>query len=205
MTGRFIVLEGGDGSGKTTQARLLTRRVQDHGREVVHTFEPGATSRGMALRRFVLDDPSPLDPRAELLVMAADRAQHVAEVIRPALAHGAVVVCDRFVPSSLAYQGIGRGLGVEDVLKVNEVVTYGVTPDIVVVLDVDDEVAATRRPPLTGDRLEQAGRDFHVTVREAYRKLAVAHGWVLIDGNGDIDAVAAAVWAAVEPLLAEHR
>jgi dTMP kinase len=148
------------------------------------------------LRRALLDDASPLDARAELLMLLADRAQHVAEVVRPALARGAVVVCDRFTPSTLAYQGVARGLGVDTVLAADAVATGGLTPDVVVVLDVTAQTAAARRPAAT-DRFEAAGAEFHERVRAAYRDLAPRRGWHVVDGNGSVDDVADAVWRVV--------
>jgi dTMP kinase len=200
MRGRFIVLEGGEGSGKSTHAARLAARAREAGADVVTTFEPGATERGAALRALLLDDAAPIDPRAELLLMAADRAQHVAQVVRPALAAGKVVVCDRFAPSTLAYQGVGRGLGVEEVRTVSDFATAGLVPDVVIVLDVDD-VVATQRRPVAADRMERAGAEFHARVRGAYRELAAAEGWVVLDGSGAVDVVADAVWEVVEKLL----
>jgi dTMP kinase len=204
VRGRFIVVEGGEGSGKSTQVERLAQRLRDQGVDVLTTFEPGATARGASLRRLLLDDGSPLDARAELLLMAADRAQHVSEVVRPALAAGTTVVCDRYTPSTLAYQGVGRGLGVDAVAAVNAFATGDLVPDIVVVLDVRDDVAAQRRP-VAGDRMERAGAEFHERVRAAYRDLASAHGWHLLDANGPIDAVGEAVWQAVESVVAGDR
>jgi dTMP kinase len=198
--GVFVVLEGGEGSGKSTQAALLAERLRAAGFEVVPTFEPGATARGAALRSALLDDDSPLDARAELLLMAADRAQHVAEVVAPALARGAVVVCDRFSPSTLAYQGVGRGLGVDVVDAIDAVAAGDARPDVVVVLDVPDSVARARRPD-SRDRLERAGDEFHSVVRAAYRDLAASRGWVLVDGSAEPSVVAESVWSAVEPHL----
>src|SRR2546422_2962267 len=187
--GLFIVLEGGDASGKSTQARLLADRLRSRDRDVVETFEPGATQTGAAIRALLLDGDGPIDPTTEALLLAADRAQEVADVVRPALGRGADVVSDRYVPSSLAYQGVGRGLGIEKVEKLNRWATGGLDPDLVVVLDIDDAVAASR---LTGpgDRLERAGADFHAIVRDAYRRLAAERGWELIDGNAVVDEVA---------------
>jgi dTMP kinase len=198
--GCFVVLEGGEGSGKSTQAERLRARLEQHGVAVVVTFEPGATARGAVLRRALLDDASPLDARAELLMLLADRAQHVAEVVRPALERGAVVVCDRFTPSTLAYQGVARGLGVETVLVTDAVATGGLAPDVVVVLDVAAETAAARLPAAT-DRFEAAGAAFHERVRAAYRELAPHHGWDIVDGNATADDVADAVWRVVAPRL----
>ncbi len=194
--GRFVVLEGGEGSGKSTQVPLLARRLRAAGREVVVTFEPGATNRGAELRRFLLDGEEPLDARAELLVMAADRAQHVAQVVRPALERGVDVVCDRFEPSSLAYQGAARGLGVDAVESVSRWATGGVVPDLVVVIDVDDDLAESR-VPAARDRLESEGAAFHASVRAAYRVLAADRGWAVVDGAPPPAEVAEAVWAVV--------
>jgi dTMP kinase len=201
MAGRpaFVVLEGGDGGGKSTQARILVSRLQAQGREVVATREPGATAAGAQIRALVLGGGD-LDPRAEALLIAADRAEHVAEVIRPALARGAVVVSDRYVPSSLAYQGVARGLGVEEVARLSEWATGGLEPDLVVVLDVDPAAAAGRR---TGpqDRMEREPDSFRALVRSAYRDLAPRYGWTLIDGSGSVDVVAEQIWAAVTTVV----
>jgi dTMP kinase len=196
----FIVLEGGDASGKSTQARRLADRLRSRGRDVVETFEPGATQAGAAIRALLLDGDGPLDPTTEALLLAADRAQEVADVIRPALARGADVVSDRFVPSSLAYQGVGRGLGLDEVEMLNRWATGGLEPDVVVVLDVDEAVAASRRAG-PGDRLERAGAEFHAAVRDAYRTLGADRGWVVLDGNDDAEIVSERVWAVVRERL----
>jgi dTMP kinase len=196
----FIVLEGGDASGKSTQSRRLADRLRSQGRDVVESFEPGATQAGAAIRALLLDGDAPIDPTTEALLLAADRAQEVADVIRPALARGADVVSDRFVPSSLAYQGVGRGLGLDEVEKLNRWATGGLEPDLVVVLDVDDAVAASRRAG-PGDRLERAGDEFHAAVREAYRTLGADRGWVVLDGNDDAEIVSERVWAVVHERL----
>ena len=196
----FIVLEGGDGCGKSTQAGILVARLRELGREVVATREPGATEAGAAIRALVLGGGD-LDPRAEALLIAADRAEHVARVIRPALERGAVVVSDRYVPSSLVYQGVVRGLGVEMVEKLSAIATQGLAPDLVLVLDVTDDVAAARQGT-EPDRLEREGAQFHAAVRRAYRDLAPARGWVVVDANATVDDVAARVRAAIDRLLA---
>jgi dTMP kinase len=198
--GHFVVLEGGDASGKSTQARLLVQRFRGLGRDVVPTFEPGATDAGAAIRAVLLEGAAAIDPVTEALLLAADRAQEVAEIVRPALTRGADVVSDRYVPSSLAYQGVGRGLGVDEVEKLNRWATGGLEPDLVIVLDVDDAVAASRRAG-PRDRLERAGSEFHAAVRDAYRTLAADREWVLIDGNADVDAVAERVWSVVQERL----
>ncbi len=194
--GRFIVLEGGDATGKTTQAGLLATRLRDQGREVVQTFEPGGTALGGSLRRLLLDGEGTVEPEAEALLMAADRAQHVLEVVRPSLSRGDWVVSDRFMPSSLAYQGVGRGLGVPTIEIVNGIATGGLEPDLVVVLDLAPEVA-TERFGASRDRLEEEDDAFRLAVHEAYRDLAGSRGWVLLDAAGPVDDVAARVWAAV--------
>ena len=201
VTGRFVVLEGGDGSGKSTQLRRLAAWLRDEGLDVVETFEPGATAAGAAIRELLLHRTEPLDPVAEALLMAADRAEHVATVIRPALERGAWVVSDRFLPSSLVYQGVVRGLGVEEVAACNRLAVGEVVPDAVVLLDVSDTVAESRR---TGDadRLEAEGGEFHARVRAAYRELATTQGWAIVAADGPLDQVGAAVRAAVAPLLA---
>ncbi|HMS90052.1 MAG TPA: dTMP kinase [Acidimicrobiales bacterium] len=198
--GRFVVFEGGEGSGKSTQARLLA----EHWGAVL-TFEPGATDIGARLRELLLDPATvDLDSRAEALLMAADRAQHVATTLRPALLRGRDVVSDRYVGSSLAYQGHARGLGVEEIADLSAFATDGLVPDLVVLLEVPPEESA-RRMALAGapDRMEAAGDDFHALVREGYRMVA-AHNldrWVVLDGSGPVDEVAARVRAVVEDRL----
>jgi dTMP kinase len=196
----FIVLEGGDGCGKSTQARLLVARLQALGREVVVTREPGATEVGAAIRSLVLGGGD-LDARTEALLIAADRAEHVARVIRPALERGAVVVSDRFVPSSLAYQGVARGLGVETVARLSAWATGGLEPDLVIVFDVDPATAGGRRAG-PQDRMEREPDSFRASVLAAYRELAARYGWTVLDGSASVDAVAEQVWAAVERVLA---
>lgn len=195
--GRLIVLEGGEASGKSTQARLLAQRWRARGSPVELTFEPGATALGKDLRRLLLDTAEPIDPLAETMLLAADRAEHVARVLRPALDAGVDVVCDRYVPSSLVYQGLVRGVGVEVVERVNAGFPRA---DVVVVLDISDDVAVARRATPT-DRIEREGDEFHARVREGYRRSARERGWIVVDGDGPPDAVAARVAAAVEGAL----
>jgi dTMP kinase len=195
----FVVLEGGDGCGKSTQAQILVARLRSLGREVVATREPGATPAGAEIRALVLGGGD-LDSRAEALLIAADRAEHVAEVIRPALARGAVVVSDRYVPSSLAYQGVARGLGVEEVARLSKWATGGLDPDLVVVLDVDPAAAVARRAA-PQDRMEREPDSFRALVRDAYRDLAGRFGWTLLDGSAPVEEVAEQVWTAVRPLV----
>jgi dTMP kinase len=196
----FIVFEGGDGSGKSTQAELFARGLRDRGHDVVLTFEPGDTKVGAQLREVLLHLDASIDAHTELLLMLADRAEHVAAVVRPALDRGAVVISDRFSPSTLAYQGVGRGLGVDVVATLDAVAADGLVPDAVVVLDVPDDVGEARVKKAR-DRLERAGAEFHSKVRAAYRDLAVGRGWVVVDGTGSVDDVAARVQAALASLL----
>jgi dTMP kinase len=197
--GVFVVLEGGDGCGKSTQAQRLVARLRDLGREVVATREPGATEVGAAIRSLVLGGGD-FDPRTEALLIAADRAEHVAAVIRPALERGAVVVSDRHVPSSLAYQGVARGLGVDEIARLSEWATGGLTPDLVVVIDVPAGDAAARRAG-PEDRMEREPDSFRLAVNQAYRDLAPRFGWIVVDGSAPVEVVAEHVWAAVRPLV----
>lgn len=191
--GRFIVFEGGEGCGKSTQAALLARRLG-----ALLTHEPGATEVGKALRALVLDSSLDIDFRAEALVMLADRAQHVAEVIRPALAGGRDVVSDRFTGSTLAYQGYARGLSVDELAELSRWATGGLEPDLVILLDVPAEEAAGRLGHDL-DRMERAGAGFHLRVAEGYRSLAAADPtrWRVVDGSGTVEEVETRVRAAL--------
>jgi len=197
--GIFVVLEGGDGSGKSTQAARLVGRLREAGREVVATREPGATEVGASIRGLVLGGGG-IDPRTEALLIAADRAEHVAEVIRPALARGAVVVSDRYIPSSLAYQGVARGLGVDEIARLSDWATGGLQPDVVVLLDVPPDVAVRRRAG-PEDRMEREPAEFRAMVNKAYRDLGEEFRWAVVDGTAHVDVVADRIWALVEPLV----
>jgi dTMP kinase len=179
----FITFEGVDGSGKSTQARLLAEQLRAEGRDVVDTREPGGTGLGENVRDLLLGGEA-LAPWAETALFAAARAQLVDEVIRPALARGADVVCDRYLDSSLAYQGLARGLGVERVLELNLLVTSGLLPDRTFLLLVPLEQAARRRGD-EPDRIEREGDDFVARVDGAYRELAAifAQRIVTVDGT----------------------
>jgi dTMP kinase len=185
----FISFEGADGSGKSTQAERLRDTLVGEGREVVLTREPGGTELGERARELVLNGPQ-MGAWAEAALFAASRAEHVEEVIRPALERGAVVVCDRYVDSSLAYQGIARGLGVEAVLQLNLTVTGGLLPDVTFLLLVDPEVAAARWTD--ADRLEREGDALQAKVDAAYRELAerFPERIVTVDGARDPDEIA---------------
>ncbi len=190
----FVTLEGLDGVGKTTQAGLLAARLRADGHEVVECREPGGTALGERVRALLLDRGSaPVGARAEALLFAAARAQLVAEVIAPARARGAWVVCDRFLDSSVAYQGAGRALGADDVRRVSLFATGGVVPDRTLLL-----VGQTRS---TGgpDRIEAEGQAFHEAVGAGFAAIAAAEpGRVrIVDGSGEVDVVHARVWAAL--------
>ena len=178
--GRFVVFEGGESVGKSTQAAWLATR---QGAEL--TFEPGGTRLGQELRRLLLDGPGArLDICSEALLMAADRAQHVAETIRPALEAGRHVVCDRYIGSSLAYQGYGRGLDIPTVRLLSEVATGGLWPDLIILLDMDPQRARARGAG-GSDRFEALGMDFHRRVRAGYLELASADParWAVVDAD----------------------
>ena len=196
--GRFVVLEGGESVGKSTVATWLAQRL---GARVTH--EPGGTRLGGELRRLLLDSAGGrLDIVTEALLMAADRAQHVAEFIRPALEAGHDVVCDRYVGSSMAYQGYGRGLDLEVVRSLSAVATGGLRPDLVVLLDMDPQRAKARG--VTGaDRFEALAPDFHSRVRYGYLEMAAADAglWVVVNADRPIEEVRADVAAAVTERL----
>jgi dTMP kinase len=170
--GTFVVFEGGEGAGKSTQMAAFVDWVKARGSDVVVTREPGGTSIGERIREVLLDPSAPeMDRRTEALLYAADRAQHVAEVIKPALESGKTVVSDRFIDSSLAYQGFARGLGIDDIYSISEWATGGLLPDLVFFLNIDPEQGLMRAEG-SPDRIEREGREFHDVVGSAYMKLA---------------------------------
>lgn len=201
MTPRLVTFEGGEGSGKSTQARRVAEA-----RGALLTHQPGGTTIGASIREVLLSPSTEgLSDRAEALLMAADRAQHVAEVIRPALAAGRDVICDRYVDSSLAYQGAGRELGIDAVRELSTFAVDGVWPDLTVLLDVPPEVGM-RRIDGVPDRLEQQAVDFHERVRDAYRSLAAAdpERWAVIDASAPVDAVASELDAVLADRIGWH-
>jgi dTMP kinase len=194
-----VSFEGVDGSGKSTQARLLAAHLRQGGSEVVEVREPGGTAAGERIRALVLDPEATLAPRAEALLFAAARAQVVAEVIQPALARGAIVVADRFVDSSLVYQGLVRGLGIEHVRTVNAFATEGFEPDRTVLLELDPAAAARRRAGAAPDRIEAETGGFQERVAQGYADLARDSGERLlrVDGTGSQAEVARRVREAL--------
>jgi len=193
--GRLLALEGIDGSGKTTQARSLAATL---GARLTH--EPGATALGVALRRLLLSpEAPPISLRAEALLMSADRAEHVTQVVGPALAAGEWVVSDRFSGSTMAYQGYGRGLNTAALGRLVDFATAGLSPDLSILVDVPVDVAQSRLAATFPDRLERLGPDFAHLVREGFLALAAADPahWVVVDGTTDPASLSARILATV--------
>ena len=188
--GMFITFEGGDGSGKSTQIQSVRDWFESRGREVIVTREPGGTELGTEIRRLVQNGPEDVDARTEALLYAADRAYHVATVIGPALERGAVVLGDRYIDSSLAYQGAARSLGVDEIASLSAWATRGLYPSLTFLLDLPPEVGARRRTDAP-DRMERESMDFHERVRHEYLRLADAEPEriVVIDAVGTVDEV----------------
>ena len=208
--GLFLTFEGPDGSGKSTQVRLLAERLRGLGREVFETAEPGGTPIGMQIRRVLLDAKNKeLCPTAELLLMFACRAQNVDQWILPALAQGQIVISDRFTDSTLVYQGVGRGLGAELVYEVDRIACRGLVPELTLVIDIDTEAGLARARSRNREaqgvetRIDEQAVSFHRKVRDAYHQLAAdePRRVRIIDGGRDESAVAQDVWDAVRPLI----
>jgi dTMP kinase len=208
----FISFEGTEGSGKSTQMKLLAARLRDTGRDVVENQEPGTTSIGREIRRILLD-PShqEMAPMTELLLMFASRAQAAADIIVPALERGQIVISDRFTDSTLAYQGEARGLGFDLVFAAHRLALGSLTPDLTLCISLDVETALARAHhrnwrkagDLSETRIDQLSLDFHRRVEAGYRKIAELHPerFHMIDGDGEPDEVAQRIWAKVCPLL----
>ena len=215
MSGRrgvFLSFEGTEGSGKSTQMRLLVERLRSNGFAVTENQEPGATRIGKQIRRILLDpEHTEMAPMAELLLMFASRAQAAAEIIRPALERGEIVVSDRFTDSTLAYQGFARGLGFETVQAMHSLALDSLLPDLTIAMDIDVETGLERahRRNRTGDasdfetRLDRQSLVFHCRVAEGYREIAALdpHRFKLIDASGTPDEVAERIWTVVNRLL----
>jgi dTMP kinase len=200
--GVFIAFEGGEGAGKSSRALALAGRLRAAGYEAVLTHEPGDSRIGRQIRDILLDVSNDgLDPRAEALLYAADRAEHVASVVRPALDRGAVVITDRYVDSSIAYQGIARGLGAETIAELSRFATDGLLPDLTIILDVPPSVGR-RRNQGTPDRLETEADNFHVSVRAAYlaRATTQPERYVVVDATLSTEHVDAAILDGVKKL-----
>ena len=205
MTGLFITFEGGDGSGKTTQINLLASWLESDGRTVVITREPGGTDLGTELRNIILHREGFIAPRAEALLYAADRSHHIHTLVRPALQRGEIVVQDRYLDSSVAYQGAGRVLDPTEVRNISLWATENLMPDLTVVLDVPASVAKERQAAgeRQYDRLEAEAEDFHTRVRESYLALAAEepHRFLVIDGESTIEEIHQAIVDKVSDLL----
>lgn len=210
--GLFITLEGTEGSGKTTQMRLLVERLRESGHSVTENQEPGATRIGRQIRRILLDPAhQEMAPMTELLLMFASRAQAAAEIISPALERGEIVVSDRFTDSTLAYQGKARGLGFETVRKAHQIALGDLLPDLTICIEIDIETGlsrAHRRNRVSVNdaseaRLDKQSLEFHKRVGDGYREIAALEPkrFRIVDGRGDPQTVAARVWAEVSPVL----
>lgn len=211
MKGLFLTLEGGEGVGKTTQITLLAARVEALGRKALVTLEPGGTALGRKIREILVQrSEDPPTPMSELLLYGADRAHHVATVVRPALDAGQVVLCDRYADATEAYQGWGRGLSLEMIRAVNDLAVQGIWPHRTLVLDLAPEAGIRRSLARQGDeegpreeRFEMEALDFHERVRAGYRAIAGAHPERVrtVDASGEPHAVFERVWAAVRDLF----
>ena len=206
MSGAYITLEGGDGSGKTTQAALLQAWLESRGRTVVRTREPGGTELGLEIRRLVQHTAGHIAPRAEALLYAADRAHHVATLVRPALDRGEVVLQDRYLDSSVAYQGAGRELDGQQVRDLSLWAVDGLLPDLTILLDIDPAAGRERmagRKDAPYDRLEDTGLDFAERVRAAYLELSRAEPdrFAVVDASGTPDEVHASVVSHARAML----
>ena len=202
--GRFITFEGGDGSGKTTQSALLSEWLGATGHTVVHSREPGGTELGLELRQIVLHRRGHIAPRAEALLYAADRAHNVATVVRPAVERGEIVIQDRYLDSSVAYQGAGRELDPTEVRDISLWAAEGLLPDLTILLDLDASAGRTRLAERTQyDRLEAEGGDFPARVRDAYLALAAVEPerFLVVDATLPVETIAALIRQRVEALL----
>lgn len=197
----FLVFEGADAAGKTTQVALLAARLRTRGSPPLVLREPGGTGLGSVVRSLLKDEQGfAIGAYAELLLFAAARAQLLEEIVHPALEDGQTIVCDRYIYSTLAYQGAGRGLPVDIIAEVNRIATSGLLPDIVVLLDLPVAEALSRQSGRANDRFDQESTAFHERVRASYLEQAAAdpERWILVDASQPIEAVAAEIWKKVE-------
>ncbi len=203
--GLFIVLEGPDKSGKSTQARLLVEDLKAAGHDVVHTREPGGTSFAEEVRSILLDPKHAVTPLAELLLYEAARAQHTEELLRPALAEGKIVICERYILSTVVYQGYGRGIDLEVVDAANRLATGGLITDLTFVFEIPDSEFSTRDAQRPHDRLEREGQAFRERVRRGYRMIAQRQGVVALDGRLPVEELRRIIGKRLEPLLRGRR
>jgi len=204
----FITFEGGEGCGKSTQTKILYRRLQKLAVPVLLTHEPGVTALGKKADRLLKWSHNiAISPVAELLLFNVSRAQLVTEVLKPELAKGTVVICDRYTDSTLAYQSYGRGLDIETVKAANQISTQGLSPNLTVLLDVPPEAGFERKQGDTPDRFESLDLSFHRRVRKGYLALAKAEPerWLVIDGLQSKEVIAGLIWQAVSKLLKLKR
>lgn len=189
--GSFITLEGPEGAGKTTQLKLLSRQLDQIGCKHIVTRDPGGTSLGKQIRRILLNPENPVMPMTELLLYQADRAQHVDELIRPALEAGTLVLCDRYIHSTIAYQGYARGIDFDLIDKLNQMATGGLMPEITILFDIDSSAGLGRLHPGGHDRLEREAIEFHHKVRKGYNELAQRdpEKWAVIDASKPLSVV----------------
>ena len=199
----FVVLEGIEGSGKSTQSRELGRRLASSGYAVTLVREPGGTPTGDRIREELLGSDDHLTPIAELFLFSASRALLVEATIRPALARGEIVVCDRYVASTLAYQGFGRGVDLETIQRTNDTATGGLYPDLAVLLDIEPEIGLARKPGSGLDRFEREHTGFLRRARDGFLDLArrEPERWLVLDGSCSEGAVSRAVWRRVSEML----
>jgi dTMP kinase len=204
----FIVFEGGEGCGKSTQTKALYRRLSKDGFGAILTREPGGTRLGERVRRHLKrTGDTRVSPLAELFLIATARAQLVSEIIRPELEKGKAVICDRFTPSTLAYQGYGRGLDTDAIRDVNDIATDGMSPDLIVLLDMPVEVSLGRKKSKEKDRFESESLAFHTRVRRGYMDLAKAdpERWLVVDGRLPKKVIEETIWEKVGVLLQREQ
>ncbi|OGN95271.1 MAG: dTMP kinase [Chloroflexi bacterium RBG_13_51_18] len=199
----FITFEGGEGCGKSTQARLLYRRITKLAIPALLTYEPGGTDLGKRIKHLVKYSRITIDPLAETMLFNASRAQLIEDIIKPALEKGTVVICDRYTDSTTAYQGHGHGLDLSIVKTVNSMAAQGVVPDLTVLLDVPVEIGLERKKKIKPDRFQTQSWDFHKGVRAGFLKLAKAEPkrWLVIDATQNQETIAGIIWQRVSKLL----
>jgi dTMP kinase len=190
-SGCFVTLEGPEGAGKTTQVRLLSKQLDIMGIKHVVTRDPGGTPLGRQIRRILLNPENPVHPTTELLLYQADRAQHVSELIMPALESGALVICDRYTDSTIAYQGYGRNLDLKLIDELNQISTCGLKPELTILFDIESSEGLARLHPGGHDRLEREALEFHLKVRQGYLILAKAEPtrWRVLDASKPLSTV----------------